>query len=575
MLDQDGDVLLPLPQGRHPDRQDLQAVVEVLAELPALDQAAQVLVARGDDPHVHLAHGLAADRADLALLQRAQQLLLHVGAHVPDLVEEEGPAVGQLEEALLVALGAGERPADVPEELALEERVGQRGAVLGEERLARPRALRVDGAGDQLLAGARLALDEDGLLGGHDLVEEAQHVAHRGRAPHDRRVGARGLARLAEAVLHLHELLRLGLGPQRELGVQGLELLRPPLVLLVEPRVLDRDRREVGEARQHVQLDGRERALLQAVVHVDGAEDPAPEGERQAEDAADADRVDREELLEPAVLHRVRREDGLPRLEHLLHDAARERLVGVRDVLPLEVPREADLRGLALLPEDQEPALRARELDHVVEDDREEPVEVQLAVERLRDALEAQQPLLVLLRLLDLGREVQHHGVAEVGGGRGRLRGRGLLEPDPRFPDADDVARLQRRAVHQVAVERRAVLAAEVDDDVLGAVALDAAVAAARLQVEHRDVVLEGAADRDDVLVHLEDGASLVLVEDEPGHGGRSSARGDDAGDPARPRGATLPATVRYRTVPGAGPRRSQPVAPDADSLALLPRGAL
>ncbi len=39
--------------------------------------------------------------------------------------------------------------------------------------------LRVDRARDQLLAGARLALDEDGLLGVDDLVEQPEHVPHR------------------------------------------------------------------------------------------------------------------------------------------------------------------------------------------------------------------------------------------------------------------------------------------------------------------------------------------------------------------------------------------------------------
>jgi hypothetical protein len=46
-----------------------------------------------------------------------------------DLVEEEGAAVGLLEEALARADGAGERAARVPEELALQQRLGHRRAV--------------------------------------------------------------------------------------------------------------------------------------------------------------------------------------------------------------------------------------------------------------------------------------------------------------------------------------------------------------------------------------------------------------------------------------------------------------
>ena len=94
--------------GGRSDREHPQAVVEVLAELARAHETVEALVAGADDAHVHLAVALAADRADLALLERPQQLLLHVGAHVGDLVEEERALVGELEEALLVPVGPGE-----------------------------------------------------------------------------------------------------------------------------------------------------------------------------------------------------------------------------------------------------------------------------------------------------------------------------------------------------------------------------------------------------------------------------------------------------------------------------------
>jgi hypothetical protein len=153
----------------------------------------------------------------------------------------------------------------------------------------------------------------------------------------------------------------------------------------------------------------------------------------------------------------------------------------------------------------------------VVHDDREQAVEVQLAVQRLRDALQAQEAVLLVLRARHLLLDVEDHRVAAVGERGGR---RGLLEEDARVADADLVADLQRRAVHEVAVERRPVLAAEVVQHVLRAVPLDAAVGARRAEVEHRDVALRPAPDDDHVLVHLEDRASLVLVEHESGHRG-------------------------------------------------------
>src|SRR5688572_31763462 len=53
-------------------------------------------------------------------------------------------------------------PLLVTEELALEQRVRKRGAVDGDERVGGARARGVDGAGDEALARAGLAADENG-----------------------------------------------------------------------------------------------------------------------------------------------------------------------------------------------------------------------------------------------------------------------------------------------------------------------------------------------------------------------------------------------------------------------------
>ena len=90
--DQLGDVLLALAQRRQLDRHDGEAVVEILAELPVADELAQVLVGRRQDAHVDLDEHVAADRLDLALLDHAQELVLHLGRDVADLVEEERAA---------------------------------------------------------------------------------------------------------------------------------------------------------------------------------------------------------------------------------------------------------------------------------------------------------------------------------------------------------------------------------------------------------------------------------------------------------------------------------------------------
>ena len=76
-------------QRRHPDRDDVDPVVEVLAEPPFLDRLLEVDVGRGDQAELGLDRLGAADPLDLALLDRAQQLGLQVEPQVADLVEEQ------------------------------------------------------------------------------------------------------------------------------------------------------------------------------------------------------------------------------------------------------------------------------------------------------------------------------------------------------------------------------------------------------------------------------------------------------------------------------------------------------
>ena len=64
-----------------------------------------------------------------------------------------------------VAVGAGERPLDVAEQLALEQALRQGGAVDLDERPARARAGLVDRRGQELLARAALAPDQHGRVG--------------------------------------------------------------------------------------------------------------------------------------------------------------------------------------------------------------------------------------------------------------------------------------------------------------------------------------------------------------------------------------------------------------------------
>ena len=121
VVGQEQDVGLPLAQRRHEDREHVQPVVEVLAELARRNGLLEVLVGGGHQPDVGADRLGAAQALELPLLQHAQQLDLRRQIQLADLVEKQRAALGQLEAALLGRLRAREGALLVPEELRLDE----------------------------------------------------------------------------------------------------------------------------------------------------------------------------------------------------------------------------------------------------------------------------------------------------------------------------------------------------------------------------------------------------------------------------------------------------------------------
>ena len=177
--DQRRNVVAPIAQRRHANRDDAQAEVEILAERPLLDLLLEVLVRRRDDPHVDLDRARRAEPLDFAFLQHAQHLGLRLRAHVADFVEEDRAAIGLLELADLLLGRAGERPLLVAEELRLDQLLGNRRAVDLDEPLAAPQAVAVDRARDELLADAALALQQHGRVGRRRALDRVPDLAER------------------------------------------------------------------------------------------------------------------------------------------------------------------------------------------------------------------------------------------------------------------------------------------------------------------------------------------------------------------------------------------------------------
>ena len=132
---------------------------------------------------------------DGALLQEAQQRHLAFQRQVADLVEKKRAALGLLDPADLALVRAGEGTLLVAEQFGLHQMGRDGSAVDGDERSLAPARCFVDGLRRKLLAGARLARDEDGRFVMRDLGERAEHGPHR-RAVADHLAVADGLADL-------------------------------------------------------------------------------------------------------------------------------------------------------------------------------------------------------------------------------------------------------------------------------------------------------------------------------------------------------------------------------------------
>ncbi len=132
-----------------------------------------------DDPDVGAEDFGAPDALELPLLQDAQQLRLRGEREFGDFVEKDRTAGRPFEPAGLLTVGAGKGAALVAEKLAFDQALGKGAAVDADERTRRSPRMTMEGRGDELLTGAALADDHDGLFGGRRAADRLEDGAHR------------------------------------------------------------------------------------------------------------------------------------------------------------------------------------------------------------------------------------------------------------------------------------------------------------------------------------------------------------------------------------------------------------
>ena len=252
------------------------------------------------DPDIHFDRAPAADALELAELEDAQQLRLRRRRQLANLVEKHGAAVCQLQLSWLRRRCPGEGAAFMPEQLGLEQGLGERGAVEGDERACRPRAVAVERARHQLLAGTGLTGDQHRDVRGRHLLDEVIDALHRLAAPHH-------LVGDAEPVLQ-----PLGFGQE------GLETADVP----------DRDRPDPRDGREQLQVQAIERRPGIGRGQVEHAGDHVLVEHRHREDTAQVRRREAARILQRLIVERRVRQNRLAAPNRQLEDGGARRRRG-------------------------------------------------------------------------------------------------------------------------------------------------------------------------------------------------------------------------------------------------------
>ena len=168
MLGEDRDVDPAVAQRREREANGVDAVEQVAAELAALHEAVDVAVGGGNDAGVHRHLLRPSGAEERPLLEDAEERSLLSPFERRHFVHEERPSRGQLEESGATPLGTGECTALVAEEFGLDRHSSHRRAGDVDQGASSAFRQAVDCARDQLLAGSRLAGDQDrGHAAGH------------------------------------------------------------------------------------------------------------------------------------------------------------------------------------------------------------------------------------------------------------------------------------------------------------------------------------------------------------------------------------------------------------------------
>ncbi len=177
-LGQGQNVVGSFTQGRDPHGDHIQPVIKVLPEGPPVDLLLEILVRSRQDPYIDLVGTVRAEGPNLPFLQNAQEPDLDGQREFPDFVQEEGASVSDLEKPFAGGCGAREGPLRVSEQFALQQTLRNGPTVDRVKRAGPPRALGMDGSGNQLLSRPTLPLDQNRGIHLGDPLDQPEDLLH-------------------------------------------------------------------------------------------------------------------------------------------------------------------------------------------------------------------------------------------------------------------------------------------------------------------------------------------------------------------------------------------------------------
>ena len=159
---QNRNVSLALAESRKLESRHVKSVEQVGAEAVFADGRLERRVCAGDYAGVKRFFLGPAEAAEAAVLDHTQQLGLELQGKLGNLVEKHRPGPCHLEKPALQRSRISERARLVTEQLALEECLGNSGAIYRDERFGLAWARRVEAARKKLFPRPRLTDNQNG-----------------------------------------------------------------------------------------------------------------------------------------------------------------------------------------------------------------------------------------------------------------------------------------------------------------------------------------------------------------------------------------------------------------------------